>query len=322
MKDMDTYIGVALNGASMTVGEMDANGNILRLKHYQANSFSQEALLDLILSSLEDYRFHEGYVGTPCAIGVGLIGRVDGDCGIWHQIDPARTQPIDVVRRVEAAEGLPCFIDNDVKASARAVQRWGFGKTSQNLIYLYVGTGIAASIIVKGHQIRGAHFNAGEVGHMRVGVSVGAKCPCGRTDCVETIASSMGIDSCARLLRNQYDTRLLIPGDDECVSVEEVFRLSREGDPLCVKLVENAVTALADLIMNLVRVSDPDIVVLGGEMVADGFLLEKIQQHLHDVTMRFLTNGVVLTKLNPRFISLLGAGALAIDGMEELLSEE
>ena len=115
---------------------------------------------------------------------------------------------------------------------------------------------------------------------------------------------------------------MLIPGDDECVSVEEVFRLSREGDPLCVKLVENAVTALADLIMNLVRVSDPDIVVLGGEMVADGFLLEKIQQQLHDVTMRFLTKGVVITKLNPRFICLLGAGALAIDGMEELLSEK
>lgn len=319
---MDTYISVALNGASMMVGEIDANGNILRLKHYHVNSFSQEALLDLILCSLEDYRFHEGYVGTPCAIGVGLIGRVDGERGIWHQIDPARTQPIDVVHWIEAAEGLPCFIDNDVKASVRAVQRWGFGKTSQNLIYLYVGTGIAASIIVRGSQIRGCHFNAGEVGHMRVGVSVGVKCSCGRTDCVETIASSMGIDSCARLLRKEYDTRLLIPGDDECVSVEEVFRLSREGDPLCVKLVENAVTALADLIMNLVRVSDPDIVVLGGEMVADGFLLEKIQQQLHDVTMRFLTKGVVITKLNPRFICLLGAGALAIDGMEELLSEK
>ena len=319
---MDTYISIVLNGASMMVGEIDANGNILRLKRYQVNSFSQEALLDLILSSLEDYRFHEGYVGTPCAIGVGLIGRVDGEHGIWHQIDPTRTQPIDVVHRVEAAERLPCFIDNDVKASVRAVQRWGFGKTSQNLIYLHVGTGIAASIIVRGHQIRGCHFNAGEVGHMRVGVSVGVKCPCGRTDCVETIASSMGIDSCARLLCNQYDTRLLIPGDDEYVSVEEVFRLSRESDPLCVKLVENAVAALADLIMNLVRVSDPDIVVLGGEMVADGFLLEKIQQHLHDVTIRFLTNGVVITKLNPRFICLLGAGALAIDGMEELMSEK
>ncbi len=319
---MDTYIGVALNGASMTVGEMDANGNILRLKHYQAGCFSQEAVLELILSSLEDYRLHEGYVGTPCAIGVGLIGRVDGERGIWHQIDPARTQAIDVMHRVEAAEGLPCFIDNDVKASARAVQRWGFGQTSQNLIYLYVGTGIAASIIVEGRQIRGSHFNAGEVGHMRVGVSVGAKCLCGRTDCVEAIASGIGIDSCARLLRSQYATRLHIPSDDERVSVEEVFRLSREGDPLCVVLVENAVAALADLIMNLVRVSDPEIVVLGGEMVADGFLLEKIQRRLHDVTMRFVTNGVVITKLNPRFISLLGAGALAIDGMEELLNEE
>lgn len=319
---MDTYIGIALNGANTTVGEIDVNGNILRLKHYESGFFSQSDALDVMLTSLADYRQQVGFVGEPCAIGVGLIGRVDSENGIWYQIDPTRTQPIDVVRRVKAEEGLPCFINNDVKASARAVQRWGFGQQSQNFIYLYIGTGIAASIVVGGHQIRGSHFNAGEVGHMRVGVSVGVKCLCGKTDCVEAIASSIGIDNCARLLRNQYSTRLNIPGDDARVSVKEVFQLSREGDPLCMKLVDNVVRALADLIMNLVRVSDPDTVVLGGEMVADGFLLEKIKQHLHDVTMRFVTHGVVITKLNPRYISLLGAGALAVDGIEELCDEE
>ena len=319
---MDTYIGIALNGARTTVGEIDADGNILRLKHYQAGFFNQADALDVMLTSLADYQHRTGFVGEPCAIGVGLIGRVDGERGIWYQIDPARTQTINVVKHIEEEYGLPCFIDNDVKASARAVKRWGFGRKSKDFIYLYIGTGIAASITVGGRQIRGSHFNAGEVGHMRVGVSVGVKCPCGKTDCVEAIASSIGIDNCARLLYNQYPTQLEIPDGDERVSVKEVFRLSREGDPLCVKLVDNAVRALADLIMNLVRVSDPEIIVLGGEMVADGFLLEIIKHYLHDVTMRFVTHGVVITKLNPNYISLLGAGAVAVDGMEELCNEE
>ena len=83
------------------------------------------------------------------------------------------------------------------------------------------------------------------------------------------------------------------------------------------KIVDNAAEALANLIMNMVRVSDPDTVVLGGEMVADGYLLDCIKGKLNKVTMRFVTNGVVMTMLNPQFINLLGAGAVAIDGMSE-----
>ena len=315
---MDTYIGMVLGGTKLSIGEIDANGNILNMKRYKSSFFNQESALGIMRESLDDYKHHVEYAGTPVAIGVGLIGRVDNEHGIWQQIDPDRTHPIALAQELSELSGLPCFIDNDVKGSARAVLRWGFGKTSQNLIYIYVGTGIAASIIVEGHQIRGSHFNAGEVGHLRVGVQVGIKCPCGRIDCVETIASSIGIDRCARYLRNQYDTKLIIPDNYERVNVNEVFRLSQEGDPLCMKLVDNAAEALANLIMNLVRVSDPDTVVLGGEMVADGFLLEQVERKLHPITMRFVTNGVVTTKLNPQFINLLGAGAVAIDGMERI----
>ena len=58
---------------------------------------------------------------------------------------------------------------------------------------------------------------------------------------------------------------------------------------------------LANLIMNLVRVTDPDTVVLGGGIVSDGYIHEKILEKLHPTTMRFVTNGVVITKLNPGF---------------------
>lgn len=64
------------------------------------------------------------------------------------------------------------------------------------------------------------------------------------------------------------------------------------------------------------RVSDPDTIILAGEMLSDGFLLEQIRQKLQPVTMRFVTGGVVLTQLDAQNIGLLGAGALAIDGLE------
>lgn len=177
-----------------------------------------------------------------------------------------------------------------------------------------IGTGIAVGTVINGRQIRGSHFNAGEVGHVRVGVNLGIKCGCGRMDCVEAIAAGIGFDNCARLLRNRYETNLHIPAEKgERVLISEVFALSQKGDPLCVALVENASEALANLIMNLVRVTDPDTVVLGGGIVSDGYIHEKILEKLHPTTMRFVTNGVVITKLNPGFIGLLGAGAVAMN---------
>ena len=209
---------------------------------------------------------------------------------------------------------MPCHIDNDVKSATRAERVWGFGQISKNFIYVNVGTGIAVGTVINGRQIRGSHFIAGEVGHVRVGVNIGIKCGCGRMDCVEAIAAGIGFDNCAHLLRNQYETTLHIPAEKgERVIVSEVFALSQKGDPLCTVLVENAAEALANLIMNLVRVIDPDTVVLGGGIVADGYMHEKILEKLHPTTMRFVSNGVVITKLNPGFIGLLGAGAVAMN---------
>lgn len=312
---METYVGIDLGGTKLLIGEIDTHGNILKYKKYDSGYFNQQAALEIIKSSLDDYIRTVGWVDKqPLGMGVGLIGRVDPNKGIWLQIDPGRTQPIALAKELSEIYGMPCHIDNDVKSATRAERVWGFGQIYRNFIYLNVGTGIAVGCVVNGRQIRGSHFNAGEVGHVRVGVNVGVKCSCGRMDCVEAIASGIGIDRCARLLSSSYETNLHIPTDKgERVLISEVFTLSQKGDPLCVALVENASDALANLIMNLVRMTDPDTVVLGGGIVSDGYIHDKILEKLHPTTMRFVTNGVVITKLNPRFIGLLGAGAVAMN---------
>ncbi len=311
---METYVGVDLGGTKLLIGEIDNRGNVLRYKKYDSGFFNQQAAFEIIKLSLDDYIRTVGWVSDkPVAMGVGLLGRVDPVQGIWQQIDPGRTQTISLAQELSDLYQIPCYIDNDVKSATRAERVFGFGQLSRNFIYINVGTGIAAGCVVNGKQIRGSHFNAGEVGHTRVGVQVGIKCACGRTDCVEAIASGLGMDKCARLLSEQYDTKLRIPSDKgERVLVSEIFSLSQKGDPLCVKLVENASEALANLIMNSVRVTDPDTVILGGGVVSDGYMHTKVKEKLNPSTMRFVTNGVVLTKLNADFIGLLGAGAVAM----------
>lgn len=312
---METYLGLDLGGTKLLIGEVDNRGNILKYKKYDSGYFNQQAASEIIKASLDDYIKTVGWTDKkPIGMGVGLIGRVNPEEGVWLQIDPSRTQPIALAKELSDIFDIPCHIDNDVKSSTRAERVFGFGQISKNFIYINVGTGIAAGCVVNGRQIRGSHFNACEVGHTRVGVNVGIKCGCGRMDCVELIASGLGIDRCARLLADKYETKLHIPADKgERVLASEVFTLSKKGDPLCVQLVENASEALANLIMNLVRVSDPDTVVLGGGIVSDGYIHTKTLEKLNPTTMRFVSNGVVITKLNPDFIGLLGAAAVAMN---------
>lgn len=310
---METYLCAALSGTRLLVGEIDSFGNILHYRKYDSGYFNQQAALEFIKHSIDDYRDSFLPGGSfPKAIGVGLIGRVNTADGVWLQIDPFRSSPIPLARELSSEYGVPCFIDNDVKSAARAERVWGFGQVSKNFIYINIGSGIAAGIVVKGRQIRGSSFNAGEVGHIRSGLNLGMRCTCGRIDCVETIASSIGLDRCARALKDRYSTSLEIK-DAARIQPAEIFSRAADGDELCSVLVDNASEAIADLIMNLVRTTDPDTVVLGGSMVADGFLLPRIQERLNATTMRFVTNGVVITKLNPDFIGLIGAGAVAMD---------
>ena len=312
---METYLGLDLGGTKLLIGEVDPYGNILRYKRYDSGFFNQKAAFDIIKHSMDDYMATVGWVGEkPVSMGVGLIGRVDPNEGIWLQIDPHRTETIALARELTDLYGIPCRIDNDVKSATRAERVWGVGQFSKNFVYINVGTGIAVGTVVNGRQIRGSHFNAGEAGHMRVGVRVGIPCACGRTDCVETIASGIGFDRCARFLRDRYETCLTIPADEgKRVSVEEVVGLCKAGDPLCAVLVNNAAEGIANLIMNMVRVTDPDTVVLGGSIVANEYIFDKIQTYLNQNTMRFVTHGVVLTKLNPQFVGLLGAAAVAMN---------
>ena len=267
-----SYIGADLGGTKLLIGEMDENGDILRSRSAASGYLDQESACCLIEDELEAFLSEktEGY--EPVAVGIGLIGRVDGRSGEWAEIDAERKTSIPLAGRIHTKTGLPCFIDNDVKSAAKAEMLFGHGRETENFVYINVGTGIAAATVSDGILIAGGHANAGEVGHTCSGLDIRVPCVCGRYDCVESVASGTGLDKCARMLSPEYpESRLTIP-DDGRVDAREIFAMY-DTDPLCRLLAENAARGLANLIMNMVRFSDPEIIVLGGGIISDGFLL-------------------------------------------------
>lgn len=133
-----------------------------------------------------------GRIDRVMAIGVGVPGRIDPLSGIvslavnlgWHWL-PLRDQ-------LEAILGRPCAIENDVRGAAAGIlDRRLLGDVS-DFVYLSIGTGISAGVVLDGRLHRGTRGLAGEIGHIVVDSS-GPGCPCGLTGCLETIASGPAI---------------------------------------------------------------------------------------------------------------------------------
>ena len=305
-----SWLGMDLGGTKLLVGEMDREGNILRTMQVPSGPLDQAEGSALMAQTLESFLTDSipGY--EPCAIGIGMIGHVDASKGLWMGIDPNRENVFPLAERISARFGLPCAIDNDVKSATKAEMLFGYGRYSRDFIYINVGTGIAAGTVTNGHLISGGHANAGEVGHTSSGLRLHVPCICGREDCVEPLASGLGMDQMVRRWLPEYPGTMLKVGEDR-VDIREVFA-NYDRDELCRRVTDTAAEALANMIMNLVRVTDPDTIILGGSVVADGFLLTKVQEHLSDHTMRYVTNGVRITELPPQKIGLMGACTNAI----------
>jgi predicted NBD/HSP70 family sugar kinase len=310
---MDTYIGLDFGSTKLLIGEVDAQGSILRSKRYETGPQRQDAAVHGLMRDVEDYLSTVGFAGSPVAIGAGVVGVVDHKRGLWVSLDHRSDgPPVPLGDMLQNRLNLPAAVDNDVRSATAAELLLGNGRVSRDFVYLNVGTGMAAGIVADGRIVRGANNNAGEVGHMAVELSDAMPCACGRSGCAENMVSGVGFTRQARCLREQCQTALPPTAEDENLDTVLLFRLADEGDPLCRQITDRAAMALACVIMNLVRISDPDTVVLGGGVVSDGWLLEKVRPLLNPSAMRGVSGGVVLSGFQSRYAGLIGAASLGM----------
>jgi glucokinase len=210
-------------------------------------------------------------IDRVAAIGVGVPGRVDPDAGVvslavnldWHSL-PLRD-------RLEAVLGVPCAIENDVRAAAAGILDRGLLGSIADFVYLGVGTGISAGVVIGGEVHRGTRGLAGEVGHIVVDAD-GPRCPCGLRGCLETVAAGPAIARAASDAIAAGRGSTLAALDD--IDAAAVYRAAATGDDLATEIVDRAGRALARAIHALVMTYDVERVVLGGGVsrAGEGFI--------------------------------------------------
>jgi predicted NBD/HSP70 family sugar kinase len=171
--------------------------------------------------------------------------------------------------------GMPVVIENDANLAAVG-ERWrGSGRGCDHFVAISIGTGIGMGIVLHGELYRGGMGGAGEIGFLPVAGDPFD--PANRTHGpLENAAATAGIAHRLRELRNEHPDSTL----DDQATVKDVFAAAAAGDLLAARLVDDEARLLALGIAAIDAVIDPQLVVLGGGIGANGLLLAPVRDYL------------------------------------------
>jgi predicted NBD/HSP70 family sugar kinase len=164
---------------------LDLDGNILARAERPIGDDAGEAITQRVLELVHE--IVSAATAPILGIGVGTPGIVVSG-GVVDTAPNLGWRDVPLRDLIADATGLPVFVVNDADAAVHADYTLGHG--GDDLVLVKIGRGVGCGLIVGGQRVRGAHFAAGEIGHVTVGTDGGAVCRCGKTGCLETWVSA------------------------------------------------------------------------------------------------------------------------------------
>ncbi|MFC0008047.1 ROK family protein [Micromonospora siamensis] len=277
MTAADVVVALDVGGTGMKCALVRPDGTVAHTeRHPTGAGRGAAAVVETVLTVAEGLTERARRAGlTPVACGVVVPGVVDPAAGVavWSSNVGFRDVPLrDLVR---TRTGLPTVLGHDVRAGGLAEARLGAGRGAGHVLFVAIGTGIAATHVVDGVAATGAHGAAGEIGHILVRPD-GPRCGCGRPGCLEAVASASAI---ARRYAELAGPVAVDPTDAGSAAVEPtgtpvtaagVAERAAAGEPLAGQVWQEAVEALADGLATGQALFDVTTMVLGGGLAQAG----------------------------------------------------
>ena len=187
-------------------------------------------------------------------VGVSVGGPVNAEMGtvLGPPNLPGWTD-VPLARQLCGALGRPVRVEHDAKASALAEWQFGAGRGVDNLMFLTLGTGLGAGIIIDGRLIRGAGEAAGEIGHWRIAAD-GPLCY-GKRGSLEGWASGSGLPLLAKHLHREAFAGIN--------SGEELHRRAEMGDRDAIDIIGRSGEALGKALALVIDLLGPERIILG-----------------------------------------------------------
>ncbi|HLM22599.1 MAG TPA: ROK family protein [Propionibacteriaceae bacterium] len=258
----DLVIGVDVGGTTVKAGLFDSDGvEYRRGERPTPRHLGPDAVITTTLDAIVELRAQVPQAARLLAVGLVVPGVVDTQQGIAVYAANLGWQQLPLRQIVADAVGLPVILDHDVRAAGLAELELGAGQGLQEVLFVALGTGVAAAVITRAQVSAGATGRAGELGHLPV-FPEGEWCACGQRGCTETYAS-------AAALSRRYSAASGIAN----VPAHDVISRAAAGDPLADGIFSDAITALGRALVSYVLLMDPELILIGGGMAAAGAVL-------------------------------------------------
>ncbi len=268
----EAYCGIQVGVTNTTVAVADGTGELLTVRSVRTVKRSpQKSIADikrLVSKTVTDAGVARSHLRAAAVIVPGLVERDTGICVLAPNLG---WRNVHLKSQLAKALVLPLTVENTTRAAAVAEGRIGAAVGVDSYVWVYAGTGIGATAVIDGKPFYGHQGFSGEIGHCPV-LDEGPLCGCGRSGCLETVASA---DAVARQAKEAIDAgrRTVLAKARRTVDATQVAHAAQQGDRVATVILEKAGDFLGKGISYLLNVLNPQLVVVGGPLALAGELL-------------------------------------------------
>ncbi|MCB0280995.1 MAG: ROK family transcriptional regulator [Calditrichae bacterium] len=270
-------IGIEIKRDHARICLTDLNAQVYRRDTIQ---YPQKSTLSAILSKLfpiiEEY-MNEKWIklSKPMGIGVSVPGLIDYKNGCILESDTLKDwEGIQIKKIFEEEFGIETYIENDVKAMTFGEFRFGNGKNVKNMVFLWVGDGTSAGIVINGELYRGVTASAGEVGFYELGHYIKDSEEFhwlynGHNTFAEILSEKGMMEAADRGIKDKFSTTI----ETGNIDLDIIMKKAAGEDPLALELLKEYAGILGILCINLINTLNPEIMLIGGDHLAHNTLL-------------------------------------------------
>lgn len=259
---MKKFICIDIGGTSIKYGILRETGIIIEKGNMDTNALKEggqgifEKIKYIISKYLKNYE-----VQAVCISTAGMVDPKDGKIlfALEHLI-PGYTG-MEIKKEVEKEFNIRCEVENDVNCAGLGEMWLGAGKGASSSVCLTIGTGIGGCIIINNELIHGFSNSAGEIGYMKI-----------NGEDFQNVASTTSLVKRVARLKNIAE---------ESINGKMIFDMAKNKDQDCLKEIDYMIKSLAIGIANLSYIINPEVIILGGGIMAqEQFLKPKIEEAL------------------------------------------
>lgn len=259
---MQKFICIDIGGTSIKYGILRETGIIIEKGNMDTNALKEgvqgifEKIKYIISKYLKNYE-----VEAVCISTAGMVDPKDGKIlfALEHLI-PGYTG-MEIKKEVEREFNIRCEVENDVNCAGLGEMWLGAGKGASSSVCLTIGTGIGGCIIINNELIHGFSNSAGEIGYMKI-----------NGEDFQNVASTTSLVKRVARLKNIAE---------ENINGKMIFDMAKNKDQDCLKEIDYMIKSLAIGIANLSYIINPEVIILGGGIMAqEQFLKPKIKEAL------------------------------------------